>query len=164
MLLSMFISFLLARRRKGKVYILLMTVVLILVLLLSIGFPSVWGTLRDGTTVWQVNSSTIPLSFPFHTSISREYLVIGRAEYIPPFPLPPIYRARLYFLAIQVWTNEIAWNYLLLTSERIILLVSFFLLFNLIGAILGYWISKATFLEKLLTRRKNKVKPALNIR
>jgi hypothetical protein len=154
MLLSILISFILARRFKGKIYVLLMTVVLILVSLLSIGFPSVWGTLRDGTTIWQVNLPTTPLAFPFHTSISREYLAILLEGWIPPFPLPPIYRVRLYFLAIQVWTNEITWNYLLLTSERIILLVSFFLLVNLAGAILGYWISKTTFIGRYLARRK----------
>ncbi len=37
MLLSVLISFILARRFKGKVYVLLMTVVLILMSLLSIG-------------------------------------------------------------------------------------------------------------------------------
>jgi len=76
MLLSMFTSFLLARRFKGKVYFLLMTVVLILMSVLSIGFPSVWGTMRDGTTVWQVNLPAIPLSFPFHTSISMGPLLL----------------------------------------------------------------------------------------
>ena len=160
----MFISFLLGRRFKGKVYVLLMTVVLILVSLLSIGFPSVWRTLRDGTTVWQVNLPTIPLSFPFHTSISREYLLFLHEGIMNRFPpmYPPMYRVRLCFLAIQVWTNEkLAPLYHLLTSERIILLVSFFLLVNLIGAILGYWINKTTFIERFFARRKPRT---LNVR
>ena len=154
MLLSIFISFILAKRFKAKVYVLLMPIVLILMSLLSIGFPSVWGTLRDGTTVWQVNLPTVPLSFPFHTSISREPLIRALGNYRPPFPLLPLYSVRLHFLTKQVWTNEKLAPLYLLSSEHIVLLVSFFLLVNLLGAVFGYWISKTTFIDKLLTRRK----------
>ncbi len=154
MLLSMFISFLLARRFKGKVYVLLMTVVLILMSLLSIGFPSVWGTMRDETTVWQVNLPAIPLSFPFHTSISEPPPINIAGDWMPPIPFPPTYSVRLYFLTYQVWTNEMPGLLQLLTSEHIVLLLPFFLLVNLIGATFGYWISKTTFIDKLLTRRK----------
>jgi hypothetical protein len=166
MLLSMFTSFLLARRFKGKVYVLLMTVVLILMSLLSIGFPSVWGTLSsvniilDGTTVWQVNLPAIPLSFPFHASISEPPPINIAGDWMPPIPFPPLYSVKLYFLAYQVWTNEMLGPLHLLTSEHIVLLLPFFLLVNLVGAILGYWISKATFIETLFARRKTKVSPA----
>ncbi len=140
-----------------------MTVVLILMSLLSIGFPSVWGTLSsvyiilDGTTVWQVNLPAIPLSFPFHTSISEPPPINIAGDWMPPFPFPPTYSVRLYFLTYQVWTNEMPGLLQLLTSEHIVLLLPFFLLVNLAGAILGYWISKTTFIDKLLTRRKTKV-------
>jgi len=149
MLLSMFISFLLARRFKGKVYVLLMTVVLIPMSLLSIGFPSVWGTMRDGPTVWQVNLPAIPLSFPFHTSISKGPPINIVGTWRPPFPFPPTYSVRLYLLTYQVWTNEMPGPLQLLTSEHIVLLLPFFLLVNLMGAIIGYWISKSTILERL---------------
>jgi len=167
MLLSMFTSFLLARRFKGKVYFLLMTVVLILMSLLSIGFPSVWGTLpehgrlqvdqtkRDETTVWQVNLPAIPLSFPFHTSISEPPPINIAGDWILPFPFPPTYSVRLYFLTYQVWTNEMPDPLQLLTSEHIVLLPPFFLLVNLIGATFGYWISKTTFIDKLLKKNKS---------
>ena len=155
MLLSMFISFLLARRFKGKVYFLLMTVVLILMSLLSIGFPSVWGTMRDGTTVWQVNLPAIPLSFPFHTSTSEPPPINIAGDWILPFPFPPTYSVRLYFLTYQVWTNEMPDPLQLLTSEHIVLLPPFFLLVNLIGATFGYWISKTTFIDKLLKKNKS---------
>jgi len=41
-----------------------------------------------------------------------------------------------------------------LTPSYIILLVSFFLLINVVGAILGYWISKTTFMNRYFARRK----------
>jgi len=159
----MCISFLLARRFKGKVYVFLMTVVLILLSLFSIAFPSVWGTFGEGITFWQANLPTIPLSFPFHASISKQYMILFRIlfpELIRPYPNPPAYFIRIYFLTNQFWTNEKLTPLYFLTSELVILLISFFLLINLVGAMLGYWISKTTFLEKLLTRRKNKVKRA----
>ena len=152
MLLSMLISFLFARKLKGKAYVLLMTVVLILVSLFSIGFPSVWGS-TGGNTIWQVNLPAIPLSFPFHISISRPIIILLHDVPIPEcfrlHPLPPMYEIRLYFLTIQIWSNLDWW---LLTSQDIILLVSSFLVINLVGAILGYWISKTTFIDELLKK------------
>jgi len=152
MLLSMFISFLLARRFKGKVYVLLMTIVLILVSLFSIGFPSVWRS-TGGDTIWRLNLPAIPLSFPFHISISRPLMIrlhdIPIPEHFWLHPLPPTYEIRLCFLTIQIWSNLDWW---LLTSQDIILLVSSFLLINITGAILGYWISKTTFIDKLLKK------------
>ena len=157
MLLSMFISFLLARRFRGKVYVLLMIVVLILVSLFSIGVPSVWGTLEwhrlaveyvgEGTTIWQLNIPAIPLSFPFYASISEEYhILLFIVDYTPP----PLYQIELYFLTNQIWANDyVHW---FLTSEHIILLVSSFLLINFVGTIFGYWISKSTFIDKLLKK------------
>ena len=153
MLLSMFTSFLLARKFKVKIYILLMTVVLILVSLFSIGFPSVWRS-AGGIVIWQVNLPAIPLSFPFYASISE----VPYAYLLPYYPRPshPLaYSVELYFLSFQ----PVGFESIVIT-RHIIFLVSFFLLINLIGAILGYWISKTTFIDKLIARRKTKVKPA----
>jgi len=157
MLLSMFISFLLARKFRGKVYVLLMILVPVLISLFSIGFPSVWGTLewyslavehvREGTTIWHMNIPAIPLSFPFYASISEEYHFL---PFIVDYTPPPLYQIELYFLTNQIWTNgHVHW---VLTSEHTILLVSSFLLVNIVGAIFGYWISKLTFIEKLLKK------------
>jgi len=54
MILSMFISLLLARKFKGKVFVPLMTAVLILISVSSIGFPSVWGSYYR-ITFWHLN-------------------------------------------------------------------------------------------------------------
>jgi len=148
MLLSMFISLLLARKFKGKVFVLLTTAVLILISVSSIGFPSVWGSWR-GNTYWQVNLPVIPLSLPFHVSIPE--VSYGLIE--PPFypkPLPPSYDVELFFLGFMI-----DGLYLInLTASHIIFLISFFLLINLVGAIFGYWISKTTFMDRYFARRK----------
>ncbi|MFQ5621570.1 MAG: hypothetical protein ACE5FT_07080 [Candidatus Nanoarchaeia archaeon] len=157
MLFSMFISFLLARRFKGKVYVLSIAVVIVFVSLLSIGFPSVWGTLewyslaveyvRDGTTIWHLNIPAIPLSFPFYASISEEYHFL---PFIVDYTPPPLYQIELYFLTNQIWTNgHVHW---VLTSEHIILLASSFFIINFVGAMFGYWISKTTFIDELLKK------------
>ena len=156
MLLSMFISFLLARKFKGKIYVLLMTVFLIFVSLFSIGFPSVWGTLegewfpREGVTIWQLNLPAIPFSFPFCVSISEEYHIIHYLKAIYDYASPPLYHIELYFLTNHIWANDyVHW---FLTSEHVILLVSSVFLINFAGAIFGYWISKTTFIDRLLKK------------
>lgn len=157
MLFSMFISFLLARRFKGKVYVLSIAVVLVFVSLLSIGFPSVWGTLEwhrlaveyvgEETTIWQLNIPAVPLSFPFYASISEEYHFL---PFIVGYPSPPLYHIELNFLTSHIWANNrYHW---FLTSEHIILLASSFFIINFVGAMLGYWISKTTFIDELLRK------------
>jgi hypothetical protein len=42
-----------------------------------------------------------------------------------------------------------------LQLESLAFLTSFFLLLNLAGAVLGYWISKTTFIEKLLKKKQD---------
>ncbi len=157
MLFAMFISFLLARRFQGKVYVLSIAVVLVLVSLLSTGFPSVWGTVGpsqlavayvgEGTTIWQLNIPAVPLSFPFYASISEEYHTI---LFIVGYLSPPLYQIELTFLTNPIWANNR--YYWFLTSEHIILLASSFFIINLAGAILGYWLGKSTFIEKLLKK------------
>jgi len=150
MLLSMFISFLLARKIKGKLYVLLITVVLILVSLFSIGFPRIWDYLgwrySPEYIFWQLNLPALALSFPFHV-----YFSLARLRFVPPSPNPPIYDLNLYFLVFQLES----FDRIYLSTGYIILLVSFFLLVNLVGAILGYWISKTTFIDKLLKKGQN---------
>ena len=144
----MFISFLLARKFRGKVYILSMLVVLVLVSLFSIGFPSV-GVKRDWEVyeLWRPNLPAIPLSFPFYFCIS----VFSPLNYRPPPLFPTMYDVKLYFFGVQIGNVD----HILLTTGYIILLTSFFLLTNLVGAIFGYWISKTTFIGKLLKKDKS---------
>jgi len=153
MLLSMFISFLLAGRFRGKTYVLLMAVALFLVSMFSTGFP----TLKDLEAqpkegYWQVNLFAIPLSFPFYAHISE---VKGGiiAPPLPHFIPPPRYDVKLYSCGFEIGANY----FIPLTTNYVIFFISFFLLVNLVGTMLGYWIRKTTFVDKLLARRKTKV-------
>jgi len=154
MLLSMFISFLLARKFRGKTYVLLMVYILLLITMFSMGFPNSvrvrWshGERTVVTTFWKVYLPAIPLSFPFYAEIS-EVPVYTIAIHQPPHP--PRYDVKLFFLGLQIESL----NFIVLTTSHIIFSVSFFLLFNLVGAILGYWISKTTFIDKLLKKGRN---------
>ncbi len=147
MLLSMFMSLLLARKFKGKVFVLLMTPVLIIISVSSIGFPSVWSSYY-GIIFWQMNSPAIPLSFPFHVSMRETYRYTSSIH-----PTPPGYDVKLFFLWSTI--DGLLGFYLInLTASYITLLASFFLLVNLVGAIFGYWISKTPFIDRYLGRRK----------
>jgi len=53
----------------------------------------------------------------------------------------------LYFLGWQIFGSTLP-----LQLETLAFLTSFFLLVNLVGAIFGYWISKTTFIDKLLKK------------
>jgi hypothetical protein len=147
MLLSMFISLILARKFKGKVFVSLMTAVLILISVSSIGFPSVWGPWR-GYTFWHLNLPAIPLSLPFYISIREVYHYTINL----PSPHPPGYDVELFFLRSTI--DGLGFYLINLTASYIILLVSFFLLINLVGAIFGYWISKTPFMDRYFARRK----------
>ena len=149
MLLSMLISFLLARRFGGKTYVLLITVPLVLVSFLSfgiIGSPS-------GTTLTP-SYYPLPFSFPFYSidtvhpswhalqTVAETYefwfLVFKIAVVWEWYPL-----AQLRPSPYGPITHSIFYNYLLI---------------NLVGAIFGYWISKTTFIERYVTRRKPEMK------
>jgi len=138
MLISMFVSLLLARKSKGKVFVLLMTAVLILMSVSSIGFPSVWGS-YGCDTFWQVNSRTIPLSYPFHVNIfNSRHATINLLRY----RTPPTYDMELFLFVFMI--DEL--SLISFQVSHIILLVSFFLLINLVGAVFGYWINKTTLI------------------
>jgi hypothetical protein len=138
MLLSMFISFILARKFTGKTYVSLMTVLLILVSLFSMGLPRLLPYYQYQST-YELKYP-LPLSFPFYASL-QPVTVTGR-------PPPPIGLYLLHFL-----TFEFVRVYAPFTLGWLCLYYSFFLLFNLVGAIFGYWISKTTFIDKLIEER-----------
>jgi len=84
----------------------------------------------------------IPLSFPFYTLIDTTMGFI-----IPPH-LPPLYGYhQLYFL-----TAEIGRFVFPLRSDLFLLVYSFFILVNIIGAIIGYWIGKSAILERFFKK------------
>ena len=144
----MFISFILARKFTGKTYVSLMTVSLILVSLFSMGLPSHFP-FRHHRTIWVYDpksllyelKSPLPLSFPFYASVQKGlYVIVG-----------PVFN---YYL-LHFLTFEFVRGYAPFTLGWLCLYYSFFLLVNLVGAIFGYWISKTTFIDKLLKKGQN---------
>ena len=110
----MFLSFLLARKLGTRIYVLLVTILIIVVSLLSLG---------------------LPLSFPFYSYI---YAAIG--------PGAPGVICELYFLTFEI-------NRSMEINGMLFLHYSFFLLVNIVGAIIGYWIAKSTILERFLKKK-----------
>ena len=138
MLLSMFVSFFLARRFGGKAYVSLLTVFTILITLFSVGLPRMDAYWRY--TYWKYSVELrhpLPLSFPFYASV---FVVLG--IHWGPYPPPRYYQ--LYFLTFKL--QELG---LPVEFEHFILFYSFFLEINIVGVIIGYWISKTTLVEKL---------------
>ena len=140
MLLSMFISFVFARRFRWKKYVALVAVIVPLVSLLSV---------LPYFEVAVEHYHLLPMSFPFHARIGIDvyYKFVEEPPYLSLIN-------ELYFLTFKI--GHIKWE----CPQNINPSIGFlsiiylpFLLINLVGAIFGYWISKSTFIEKLLKKR-----------
>lgn len=114
MLLSLFLSFLLARKFGSRIYILSVTILIIVIPLFSVG---------------------LPLSFPFYA-----FIWAGISA-----PEACIYG--LYFLTFEI-NRSVTTSYFF--HRMFFIYYSFFLLVNVVGAILGYWISKSKTLREIL--------------
>ena len=149
MLLSMFTSFLLARRFRGKVYV---TTVAFIVVLVSIFSTCNLFDLRPEYLFLYPPAPS--LSFPFYARLSL----------IPAnnlsLPLPPGYVRpshnmlgyRLYFLPFQLGELRLEYNTIEDVQRLLSLVFLSLLLINLVGATLGYWISKTKFIDRLLKK------------
>lgn len=142
MLLSIFISFVLARRFEGKKYVLLTTVSLVFISFLSFGFPS--------GSILTPSYYPLPFSFPFYT------LDIVHSSWGTLQAVAETYE--FWFFAFKI-TEIWGWYPLAQPSynPNAPTMCAFFfnyVLINLIGAIFGYWISKTTFIERYVARRK----------
>ena len=138
MLLAILLSFLFARKLKGIAYTALMIIILSLVSSLSaFGLPKI-TTILDTTFIKP--NSIVPLSYPFHA-------------YVYSYQTPPGWILEIYsldVLGIRIDSLDLSVMHL----EDGFLYCSFFLLVNVIGAVIGYWISKAEFVDRLFKRRK----------
>ena len=132
MLLSMSLSFLLERKFGTRIYVQLMAILIIVVSLFSTGLPVFY----DG---WDYELKyPLPLSFPFYASIKK---VPGPVPLVVPYP--GIYI--LYFLTFEISRSVTPFYFF---QGMFFLHYSFFLLVNVVGAIVGYWISKSKSLER----------------
>jgi len=143
MLLSMFISLLLARKLRGVTYVLLTTVALLYISLLSFGLPTL------GPYNPTPDLIPFPLSFPFYSiNTVRPRSFWTFTEMAESY--------ELYFMTsriAEVWEerSHFQFNYL----EDLFPFYCYFLLINIVGAILGYGLSKSKSIWRYFGRRKS---------
>ncbi len=140
MFLSLFLSFVSARKLRNRKFSLLMIVVIVLV-----SFFSAFGMGRVDTynsTYYFTPTFPVPLSFPLYTLIDTTMV------FITPPHLPPLHGYyQLYFLTVE--TGRFVFP---LRSDLFLLVNSFFILVNSIGVIIGYWIGKSAILERFFKK------------
>ena len=148
MLLSTLISFLLGImfRRKVYVYVLLEAIALFLVVFFSVGVPSYYHEARTGTSGITFDPP-VPLSFPLYATLRG----VGGFGWM-------IQYYQFYFLTLNLHQSAVSGgSRLLLSWGDYVLFFSFFLLVNVVGAAIGYWISRRVHLyiqsRKLRTRK-----------
>lgn len=152
MLLSMLVSLLLAKRFHGKIYVLLMAVGLVLTSFFSVGVPSYHFISKDSAVEAQSGillDNPLPLSFPIYASLNLEWRALSAWTQ----------HYQLYFLTFIFYKNKVQsqsliYMWLFLSWGDYILYYSFFLIVNFVGAVIGYWLSKTTFIDKLLAKIK----------
>jgi len=132
MLLSMLLSLLTARWFKGKIYVLFNIFLIIVLSTASIGVV-------DVQNLHFYLRKPIPVSYPFFASSIIDYSNGDSQKYLLHF----------IFEKFKVYPTH---NFLL---GDFVPLYSLFLLLNLVGVIIGYWISKTTFIDKLLKKGQN---------
>lgn len=146
MLLSMLISFLLARRFRGITYVLLTTVALLSISLLSFGFPPMVYSRSPRTGIPGFHS--FPLSFPLYSFDNTYPCGMLLSPYVPPFPES----YELHLLNFKI--SETISHYPILSHisylDLLLRFLPFFLIINIVGVILGYEFSKLTFTHSYL--------------
>jgi len=140
MILSIFLSFVLSKKFRGRTYALLMILVTVVVPFFS-AFGWVEVIMFD-STYYLTPSSTVPLSFPFHASIDTSMGFIS-----PPGSPPMFGEYPLYFLTVEIGRFVFP-----LRPDLFLLVFSFFVLANIIGGIVGYWMDKSAILERIFKK------------
>ena len=163
MLLSMFTSFLLARRFHRKAYVFLMAAGLVFTSFFSVGLPHYYSErIIADTESGLLLENPVPLSFPFYASLYFERVSIAHNFRHLGFD-KETYQLHFLtlilhdFLVYKRYWGGLAGSLLFMkiTWGHYILFISFFSLVNIVGVIIGYWLSKTTFIEKLFKKRTN---------
>lgn len=145
MLLSIALSFIIARKCREKTYALLTVVSLALLSFFSVGIPEyapymyIYPTVDSPVLIW----NPIPLSFPVYASITSGERPIWGSETT---------WYRLYFLSLSIgeeWMRIGGGGTPNFTVFEYLLYYSFFMLINIAGAAFGYWLSKTAFFDRI---------------
>jgi len=143
-MLSMFASFLSARLLRGKFYVFVMTVLLVLISFFSAGVPhyeqvTAYSGFKEQSGI--MFDDPFPLSFPLYAYLAiedtRAYSLENYQFY---FWTLLLYTHTLYGADGGEWLNTSWFDYMLF--------LSFFLLVNAGGAVVGYWLSRKTGFAK----------------
>jgi hypothetical protein len=153
MLLSILLSFVLARKFEGRKYAMLIFTVIVLV---SFSSAFGWITIHQYEefplrTIEYYRLHPVPLSFPFYASTSL-HLPITLLNYSPILGLFNLTKIiyQIDFLTFEIISINI--YYSSFTLKIAPLCYSFFLVVNVIGAIVGYWIGKSEILERFFKK------------
>jgi hypothetical protein len=153
MLLSILLSFVLARKFEGRKYAMLIFTVIVLV---SFSSAFGWITIHQYEefplrTIEYYRLHPVPLSFPFYASTSL-HLPITLLNYSPILGLFNLTKIiyQIDFLTFEI--ISINTYYSSFTLKIAPLCYSFFLVVNVIGAIVGYWIGKSEILERFFKK------------
>lgn len=147
MLLSLFTSFLLTRMSRKKLYVLFMAIALFLISFFSVGVPESVTipnrSFQDTGTEGLMLNDFHPLSFPFYSSVYQREPVyfhdVEWEEYRLNFVTMTLYGTRILYESNLGAALSFSWiDY--------ILYFSLFLLVNIAGAVVGYWISNRRWL------------------
>lgn len=150
MLVSLFTSFLLARIFRRKLYVLFMGVGLLLISFFSVGVPEYVSVQKNGFQLADTEGLLLnnppPLSLPFYSSTYHRTRTPGWIRdsewegYRLSFATTILQGTRIYY--------KKGFGSVVLTFSWLdyIIYSSFFLLINIIGAVLGYWIGRRRWL------------------
>jgi len=137
-LIAILLSFVSTKRLRGSRYVLLMIIIIALISFFS-AFNMV-KVITYNSTYYFAPNLPIPLSFPLYALIDTNWT----------FDLSPYFPPRYGFYELRFLTVEIGDFLFPFTSDFLILSYSLFILVNIIGAIIGYWIGKSAFSERLI--------------
>jgi len=153
MLLSIFLSFVLTIKFEGRKYAILIFTIIVLVSFFS-AFG--WITIHQYEefplrTIEYYRLHPVPLSLPFYASTSLDLPI----KFLNYPPIPRLFNLTKIIYQIDFLTFEIIsinTYYSSFTLEIASLCYSFFLLVNIVGAIVGYWIGKSEILERFFKK------------
>jgi len=155
MLLSVFVSFLLAIIFRRKPYVLFMAICLLLISFFSVGVPTTINLSERSVAPAErgiLLDNPLPLSFPLYASLYVEKPINFPTEHYVSEKYQ-LYFFTSIFHQTWVWSEFPEGVHLNISWVDYTIFYSFFMLINMVGAIIGYWLSKTTFIDKLLKKR-----------
>lgn len=154
MLLSMLVSFVSSKMLRGKWYVLLMLAFLIPASFLSVGVPQQRPNYSDyltGEPAIRLDDP-IPFSFPVYASLVIERDEEALYQYYRLFFLNYVLNDRMVVAAGNL--GSIFFHF---PAFYYVLYFSFFMIINIFGAVVGYWLGKSAFIKKHLTTMRQRI-------